>query len=213
MKLNHKNLWLFDLDGTLIDSQKGIAFSTNETLKKFGKSELTDLELMQLFGTPIKQVLSSQISLAQLEEAFDFYRNHLLDFAIEQMFLFEGVIETLEELKYQEKALKIITNKHTKLAIQTLEHFGVSDYFIEILGSDLAKPKPSPDLIEIALKGFNQLESVMVGDQIEDIQAGIAAGVNTILIRDKTYVSDGIKADPDYNLRDMKSLLDLVRAS
>ena len=213
MKLNHKNLWLFDLDGTLIDSQQGVAFSTNETLRKFGKLEFTALELAQLFGTPIKQVLESKVSLAHLEKAFDFYKNHLLNFAIEQMCLFEGVIESLEQLRIQGKNLKIITNKHTNLAIKTLEHFGISDYFTEILGSDLAKPKPSPDLIELALKGYNRAESVMIGDRIEDIQAGFAAGVSTILIGRKGHISDKTETNPDYYLPDMISLLGLVKAT
>jgi HAD superfamily hydrolase (TIGR01509 family) len=213
MKLNHKTLWLFDLDGTLIDSQEGIAFSTNITLRKFANTELTFFELTELFGTPIKEVFSSQIPLELLEEAFEFYQSHLLNSAIERMSLFAGVKETLETLRSQGKTLKIITNKHTNLAIRILEHFRLGDFFIEVFGSDLAKPKPSPDLIKLALKNHNREESVIVGDRIEDIQAGIAAGITTILVGINSYENSSVNVNPDYHLPDMLSLLNLVEGN
>ena len=210
MILKTKKLWLFDLDGTLIDSQAAIAYSTNSTFSQFGRKSLEKHELAELFGTPIKQVLSLQISMSQLNQAFDFYQDNLIKNGVTHMGIFDGVIEILDKLFSRGNTLKIVTNKQTKLAEEVLEYFKLRNYFTEVLGSDLAEPKPSPALIELASKDYEKNEIVFVGDQLEDIESGNRANVTTILVRSKKLALTKNDPAPNLELPNIKSLSKLL---
>ena len=116
---------------------------------------------------------------AGLRIFLEYNESHLAD----KTCLYGGVAQTLELLARNGYRMAVISNKHEKLCRKLLELLGVEKYFADILGADslpFRKPSPEPLLKIMADLGFSSTETIMVGDSINDMGAGKAAGVRTI---------------------------------
>jgi phosphoglycolate phosphatase len=181
-------LFLFDLDGTLIDSKEDIARSVNLTLARLqlsqiparhvaafvgdGVQKLIERTLRQVSGMePDRRLVNQGIGLFLQE-----YENHLLD----STRLYPGVESALDRLSWA--SLAVVSNKPEKLSRRILEGLAVDDRFRVILGGDstpFRKPDPAPLRHAMALCHAVPDESVMVGDSPVDINAGRSAGTIT----------------------------------
>ncbi len=181
-------LFLFDLDGTLIDSKADITKSVNLALDRLklppvatsriaafvgdGVQKLIQRTLRQSMGVDPKSDLVAYAIQVYLEE----YEQHLMD----NTCLYPGIRETLNALGWAD--LAVITNKPEKFSRRILEALEVADRFLSILGGDSMekrKPDPAPLLRVINKCRARPAETVMVGDSRVDIRAGKAAGTIT----------------------------------
>ena len=169
---------IFDMDGTLIDSKKDITSSinyvrkTNHDLPALDESYIVDVinmavrNLPELFyNTPI-----------YLEEDRKLFEEHYFEECIKNPYLYDGIAESLEQLKALHVRLNVATNAPTLFAKRMLKHLHVSDMFDTIIGADTAKAsKPDPKMLEIILSNYNFTHTPdmtwMVGDNSKDIQA------------------------------------------
>ena len=169
---------IFDMDGTLIDSKKDITSSinyvrkTNHDLPALDESYIVDVinmavrNLPELFyNTPI-----------YLEEDRKIFEEHYFEECIKNPYLYDGIAESLEQLKALHVRLNVATNAPTLFAKRMLKHLHVSDMFDTIIGADTAKAsKPDPKMLEIILSNYNFTHTPdmtwMVGDNSKDIQA------------------------------------------
>ncbi len=175
------DLFIFDLDGTLIDSRIDIANALNHTLARLGLPPVTPEEVRERIGRGIRALLRASLGQRQdlVEEAYpiflDFYSNHLL----ENTHLYPGVEDTLRKIGARKA---IVTNKLLRLTEEILEGLGISDYFDTVLGGDsLPERKPSPLPIQWTLErnGVRRERAIIVGDSPLDIEAGKRAGIRT----------------------------------
>jgi phosphoglycolate phosphatase len=183
-----RRVFLFDLDGTLIDSSADIARSINRALARLnlpaippgrvsdfvgnGARKLVQRTLREVIGTEPGQERLNTATRLYLEE----YGNHLLDSTV----LYPGVPEMLDALWWA--SFGVVTNKPEGLSRRILDGLGVGDRFRVVLGGDSTpkhKPDPAPLLHAMQLCGAAPHESVMVGDSAVDVQAGKAAGMLT----------------------------------
>jgi phosphoglycolate phosphatase len=181
-------LFLFDLDGTLIDSKADISKSVNLALDRLrlapvatariaafvgdGVQKLIQRTLRQSMGIDANNDLVAYAIRIYLEE----YEQHLMD----NTSLYPGVREMLNALVWADCA--VITNKPEKFSRRILDALGVEDRFLSILGGDSMeerKPNPAPLLRIINQCRVLPAETVMVGDSHIDIRAGKAAGTIT----------------------------------
>ena len=181
-------LFLFDLDGTLIDSKADIASSLNLALARAGIRNLPPCRIAGFVGDGVRKLVERSLREALNAEpdeplllrVMDFYLGEYGEHLLDTTNLFEGVTEALESLDWAE--LAVVTNKPERFSRQILDALGVGHRFRLVLGGDstrLRKPDPAPLLEAMDRCGANPGESVMVGDSPVDVQAGKAAGAMT----------------------------------
>lgn len=179
-----KKLFIFDLDGTLVDSPYWIVLYANITRLAFGFNGLVPCELEKLVGSPPKAFwnlshpVPEKISNAMTMD----FRRRLINHPFDARDLYESVAELLDYLKSQRKRLSIATNKPTVNAKHVLMQCGIQDYFSEIVGSDSFDAKPSPAMLSHLCQSakVDSREAVMIGDRQEDIEASHWAGMSSI---------------------------------
>jgi phosphoglycolate phosphatase len=181
-------LFLFDLDGTLIDSRADITHSLNLTLARMelpslsesqvgdfvgdGVQKLVERALRETTGSDPENTLTQKGMLLFREE----YENHLLD----RTCLCPHAKEALDSLSWAKFA--VVSNKPEGFSRRILEGLGVAHRFCIILGGDsIQNRKPDPESLLKAMDYCGALpsESAMIGDSAVDIEAGKAAGVTT----------------------------------
>ncbi len=178
-----RNIILFDLDGTLTDPKQGITASVAYALKCYG-IEVPDLDrLIPFIGPPLKDSFMEfyGFSEGQALEAVEKYREYFTPTGIFENRLYTGVPEMLAALKADNRKIMLATSKPEPFALRILEHFGLTEYFDFICGSELSGGRPAKaDVIAHVLTCCNitELEEViMVGDRRHDIEGAHKCGV------------------------------------
>ncbi|MEE8574751.1 MAG: HAD-IA family hydrolase [Thermodesulfobacteriota bacterium] len=181
-----KELLLFDLDGTLIDSSEDIAWVANQTLSDMDYAERDHEEIKSYIGWGISMLLMRlmpDLSDDELETArgrfLDYYATH---FTVDTA-PYDGVMETLDHFKAMGKEMGVVTNKPVSLSKAILSELYMAGYFKLVLGGDsLEERKPHPAQLLYAMDElcFTPEETVYVGDCSVDYEAGKRAEVTTI---------------------------------
>ncbi len=209
-------LFLFDLDGTLIDSKGDIALSLNLALARAGLVNLPPSRIAGFVGDGVRKLVERALREALNGEPDEplllrvmnlylkEYGNHLLDTTR----LFEGVEDALKNLHWAQ--LAVVTNKPERFSRQILDALGVGHRFCLVLGGDstrLRKPDPAPLLEAMDRCGAQPRDSVMVGDSAVDVQAGKAAGAMTCGIASSDVEREKLNAAGcDLLIADMREL-------
>ena len=176
----------FDLDGTLVDSLQDLTDAVNHIRGAFSLSPLAEDAVRLKVGKGarnlIEQVLpghaAPDISRA-LDLFLEFNGQHIAD----KSRLYPGIPETLDELAARDIKMVVISNKHEELSRLILRELGIHDRFENICGGNTypeCKPSPLPLLKEAEKLGCAPFECVMVGDSINDIEAGKRANITSI---------------------------------
>jgi phosphoglycolate phosphatase len=177
---------LFDLDGTLVDSLEDLTDAVNHIRSAYSHPPLTADAVRMKIGKGarilVQQVLSD-VPDADIDRALgmflEFNRQHIAD----KSRLYPGIREMLHELAALDVKMAVISNKHEDLSTLILRTLGIHDLFDSICGGDTypeSKPSPLPLLKEAEKMGIAPYECVMVGDSINDIQAGQHANIASI---------------------------------
>jgi len=195
--------FLFDLDGTLIDSIDLILRSYRHTLKTHRGIEPPDEIWMEGLGTPLwVQFRHWTEDPAEIQAMVATYRDYNLANHDAMVRPYEGVADEVLRLKAQGKTLGLVTSKMRGGAIRGLQAVGLADAFDVIVGSDeVQHPKPHPEPVLIALDrlGVTAAGAVFIGDSRHDLECGRAAGVKTAAVLWGPFDRDDL-ADlaPDY---------------
>ncbi|KAB0663676.1 HAD-IIIA family hydrolase [Oryzomonas japonica] len=177
---------LFDLDGTLVDSLGDITDAVNHMLASFGRPSLAAPSVRQLVGKGARDLVrralgtGSQDDITRALDLFVAYNsNHIAD----KSALYPGAWEALHQLAESGIRMAVISNKNEALCRLVMEALGIVRQFEIICGGDTfseMKPSPLPLLRVVERLGVAPHEAVMIGDSINDVQAGQRAGVTTI---------------------------------
>jgi len=180
------DLILFDLDGTLIDSLDDLANATNHMLLSLGRPAATREQVRSYVGQGARRLVERAMPDAALDEIeqglllfLDYNEEHIVD----RTRLYPGAAEMLTALRDAGLALAVVSNKNVALCTKVLTTLEADGFFDCVIGADsLAERKPSPEPLLKVLRdlGVPPERAVMVGDSINDIAAGQAAGMATI---------------------------------
>lgn len=169
------NCVLFDLDGTLTNSELGITKSVQHALRKFG-IEVEDRAVLRPFiGPPLGE--SFQVfygmSVEQSEQAIKYYRERFSVKGLYENEVYPGVEKMLQDLKEGGKKLILATSKPEKFTMLILEHFDLLKYFDFVAGATMDGSRgEKADVIRYALElsGIeDKSEVIMIGDRKFDI--------------------------------------------
>ncbi|MGE7864810.1 phosphoglycolate phosphatase [Bacillus cereus] len=167
--------FLFDLDGTLTDPKEGIINSVLYALEKMGIEEGKISELDSFIGPPIQQSFAERYNMSEIEveEAVVYFREYLKKSGLLENKIYDGIPTLLQELKDAGNRLYVATSKPTIFAKQVIEHFQLTSFFEEIVGSNLDGTRiKKEEIIAHILQTNEELkkeEIVMIGDRKHDI--------------------------------------------
>jgi len=208
------NLILFDLDGTLIDSLDDLTNATNHMLLSLGRAAATREQVRGYVGQGARRLVERAMpdaSAAELEQGLSRFLCHNEEHIADMTHLYPGVVETLTALRDAGMTLVVVSNKNVALCIKVLTALGADGFFASVIGADsLPERKPSPEPLLKVLRDFDvpPTRAVMVGDSINDIAAGKAAGMVTIGC---TFGYGDLEeiGDADYLIDSLPELLEL----
>lgn len=204
---------LFDLDGTLIDTNELIIASFAHTFKQFGLA-FTKEEMVEFNGPPLVDTFRSVVP-GSVEEMVDTYRKHNKEHHDEYVRIFPHVKETLEELQAKGVRIAVVTSKMHEVAKHGIEFTEIDPYIEHLVALDdvkHAKPHPESVIKAMDLIDADPATTLMVGDNYHDIVAGQNAGIRTAGVAWSHKGRDFLaEYEPTYMLEDMRDLLELIK--
>ncbi len=179
-------VFIFDLDGTLIDSKLDLARAVNATRAQFALPPLPHEQIYSYVGhgaqTLIRRSLGEETAEEVVESALQFfltyYRAHMLDTTVP----YPGVPEGLAALAGNDRILTVLTNKPVRFSTDILKGLGLAHYFHRIYGGNsFPRKKPDPMGVEIILQevAATPQQTLVVGDSEIDVATGRNAGTWT----------------------------------
>ena len=178
-------VYLFDIDGTLLDSAADICGAQSEVLVAVGCAPISFELLRGYVGRELRAVfreLAPHLNEADIDKLSGDYSLNYRARRHAGTRIYPGVVEALETLSGRKSTATTKSTAGTRLV---LEHFGLLQHFDHVQGSDGIPYKPAPDVIIAALKGLGASadECLMVGDSPADMEAGRRAGVKICAVR------------------------------
>jgi len=182
--LEGMELLIFDLDGTLVDSELDLALSVNFVLQEMGQKPLSVERIASYVGRGVRVLVSRALGPEATEEDvergnnlfLDYYRQHMLDHTAP----YPGVREALEGLSGRKMA--VLTNKPVNFSRWMLAGLGLAEHFAYIYGGNSFENKKPDPVGVLQLMGDLDAaagETLMIGDSVSDVLAGRNAGVWT----------------------------------
>lgn len=193
--------FLFDLDGTLIDTTNLIRQSFRHASREVLGEQLPDDVLMANVGQPLDKQME-MLSSEHARELYDTYR--VFNHARHDEFIreYEGIEELLTELKRRGARLGIVTSKSRMTVDMALKCIPIEHYFDALITTDdTDNHKPHPQPLQLAMNRLDVTpeESVYIGDSPFDIEAGQAAGMATVAVGWGIFPAVRLKElEPDY---------------
>ncbi len=207
---------LFDLDGTITDSQEGIKNSVEYALKYFNIEISNRTELNKYIGPPLRQSFMKFAGLSEKDShiAMTKYREYYGPKGIFENNVYTGIKELLIKLKKENKKIILATSKPWIYAEIILEHFDLKQYFDFVAGSELNGVRTKKaDVIAYAVKKYkiSVSDAVMVGDREHDIYGAKENNIKTIGVLYGFGSRQELEsAGADYIAENVKNIYDYV---
>ena len=174
---------LFDLDGTLMDPKVGITSSIRYAMEKMKRPLSLATNLDWCIGPPIQQNFSTLLETDDpilIDQGIIAYREYFTETGLLENELYAGVPQMLATLNELGLRCYLATSKPAVYARQIVAHFGLSDYFVQVYGSELNGGNANKgDLIRHILAEENLLpaQTIMIGDRKHDMLGAQENGV------------------------------------
>ena len=181
MNCELKDTWvLFDLDGTLTQSEEGIWNCAKHAAKEMGFPEPDAETLRKFIGPPLMHSFQAYLGMTpeQAEEAQRIYRARYTTVGMYENRVYPGIRTVLRTLWKQGAKVGVVTGKPAYPTGKILEHFGIDRFISTVVCASDARAEKE-HLIREALPE-NYGEAWMVGDRCFDMEGGRAAGIHTL---------------------------------
>jgi phosphoglycolate phosphatase len=185
--------FIFDLDGTLVDTAPDLLAATNAVLMAHGHKAVDPKTLRHLVGYGAARLIEDAFAATGapvhrdlvpglVDEFIAHYRGHIADHSK----IFPGVEVTLAHLRMAEARLGVLTNKPQELTDLLLPALGLTSYFDAVYGAGrMGYNKPDARIFHDVVRdlgGGAEGPAIMIGDSLTDVKTARAAGVPIILV-------------------------------
>lgn len=207
---------IFDFDGTLADTARGIVATEREVLRRLGLPQTSEAQMCSTIGLPLGESLRLACNLpdALVDKAVRMYRDLFFDYAPQHIVIFEGVKETLAALKERGIRMAIATSRGRDSLEKILEVHGMDAWFeADLTADDGIRPKPNPDMVLelMARMGLRAEETLVVGDTTFDLEMGKAALCRTVGVSYGNHSRERLAtASPDWIIDRFDGLREIV---
>ncbi len=175
-------VYLFDLDGTLMDSAADICGAIREVFASRGRTDVTDELLRPYIGRHLyEEFLDFGFAQQEIEPMIAEYRAIYPARKHAATRVYPGIAEALARLGGRKSTA---TTKGTPTTRMVLEQFGLLHHFDHVQGTDGFPAKPNPDVLLKSLEalGIDRRDCVFIGDSPSDMEAGKRAGIRTCAV-------------------------------
>jgi pyrophosphatase PpaX len=172
-------VWLFDFDGTLIDTEEVILDCYREAALQLWGRELEPNVVRQNMSRTLREA-SERVAGEDANRFFDAYVSHSLRRHAESVFAYDGVTEMLWRLRDAGVRMGIVTSKlrpSVNLVLDQVSYGPAFEVIVTVEDTDAHKPEPDPILCALRRMGVSPEQAIYVGDSPYDILAARAAGV------------------------------------
>ena len=194
------NTYIFDLDGTLLDTLTDLAASCNFALRTHGMPEHSIDDVRRFVGNGVRKLMERAIPEGEanpdFKATFATFREHYMHHSLDTTKPYPAIMETLAELKARGCRLAVVSNKMMAATVELCKHF-FPDTIEVAIGENEAEgicKKPAPDTVYAALRklGVSKDDAVYVGDSDVDIQTAANSGLPCISVlwgfRDRDFL-------------------------
>ena len=192
--------FIFDLDGTLLDTLGDLAASVNYALKTCDMPQHSIDDVRRFVGNGVRLLMERAVpdgaANPRFEEAFATFRQHYMQHSLDTTRPYDGIIEMLGALRQRGYRTAVVSNKFYAATQELCQHF-FADSIEVAIGEHEAegiRKKPAPDTVNEALRqlGVSREQAVYVGDSDVDIATAAASGMPCISVlwgfRDRAFL-------------------------
>ena len=208
--------FIFDLDGTLINSKLDLVTSVNAMLRQMGRAQLPTELVATFIGHGAPQLIASALGPGATEDqrrtGLSLFMTHYQQHQLDVTRAYPGVVEALDSLAGF--PMSVLTNKPTNMSIEILQGLGLAKYFRSIYGGDSfekKKPDPAGALTILQEIGVPPAQAAMVGDSEVDMQTARNAGMLAVAVNYGFGVHDRAAHPADLYLDTLTDLAGLTR--
>lgn len=191
-QLEKRDLILFDLDGTLVDSAADLHHAMNLSLSQLNLETISLQQVREwigkgsaIFCQSVLQHLTQKVDELQQQQLLATFLAYYNAEPCVKSHLFLGVLEFLNWAKEHQKTMVCVTNKPEQPAREILNQLKIIDYFDDVIGGDRfteRKPHPKPLLYCLEHYQMNAQQTLMIGDSSNDVEAARRAGIDCIVV-------------------------------
>lgn len=208
---------LFDMDGTLVDSEGGIIESLHHTLRMLNHEELEEAQVRKFLGPPLAMSFKNNCNMddAAAKDAVKIFRNYYSEYGVNNVILYPQIKSMLSQLAQMKVSLYIATSKPTQYAIKIAHTLGIAEYFIDIVGSNLDNTRgEKAEVIQYIIDTYhleNTSSLLMVGDKSHDLIGAKKCGIDAVGV---TYgygaVDELEQENPEFIIHSIGELTDII---
>jgi pyrophosphatase PpaX len=206
---------IFDLDGTLIDTNDIIIRSFRSTFDRhFPEVEVTNYQIHSFIGPTLEQTFSDYTNDPfEIQDMIDSYREFYVKYEVGNFQIYPDVIEVVKDLKEKDYNLAILTSKFKVAAWPSFTHYNLDQIFdVFVSLDDVEFPKPHKNAVETVLSHFPESKTaIMIGDNQGDILAGKNAGIYSAgvawSLKGKEHL---MEVQPDFMLESMNDIYRVI---
>lgn len=190
--------YIFDLDGTLLDTLHDLAGSCNCALKANGMAERSEEEVRMMVGNGVKKLMERAVpdglNNPLFDKTYELFRQHYLIHSLDTTKPYPGIMDLLRKMNEEGKGVAVVSNKFYKATQELVAHF-FGDYIKVAIGErENIHKKPAPDTV---IEAMHQLEittnrTVYIGDSDVDIETARNCNMPCISVlwgfRDKEFL-------------------------
>ena len=192
--------YIFDLDGTLLDTLDDLTAAVNYALRQHGMPEHTREEVRQMVGNGVRLLMMRAVPDGEknpsFDDAFRTFREYYMEHSLDTTRPYDGIPELLQTLRRQGKRVAVVSNKFYAATRELCQHFFADSVEVAIGEHEAEgiRKKPAPDTVNEAFRqlGVGRDNAVYVGDSDVDLQTAANSGLPCISVlwgfRDQTFL-------------------------